>query len=186
MDVQYWANPQPHAIIDNFLPQELYDRIKSNMNDMDVGLHQLPEEDEVRNAFGNVLHDIRNKLLEQVPNASDQEMTTNDYVIWANRQQPHTSYKIHLDSTWKRLSTVLYVGEINQGTLFHESMKEGSKIVGQVEWKENRAMAFVPSSTSFHSYANDKHYFRDTILINMGSIESVSEEINMYKANKHK
>jgi hypothetical protein len=186
MDVQYREFPQPHAIIDNFLPQELYDRIKSAMNDLDGGLHQLPEENEVRNAFGNMLTNIRNKLLEQVPNASEQEMTPNDYVIWVNKQQPHTSYKIHIDSLWKRLSTIVYVGEINQGTRFHESMKEDSKIVGRVEWKENRAMAFVPSSTSFHSYANDKDYFRDTILINMGSIESVAEEIRSYKARKDK
>ena len=184
MDIQYGKFPFPHAIIDNFLPQELYNRIKANMDGLDAGLHVLPEKNEIEGVVSNTLHDIRIKLLEQVPNASEQEMTTNDYVIWANRQQPHTSYKVHIDSPWKRLSTVVYVGEINQGTLFHESLKEGSKIVGQAEWKENRAMAFVPSSTSFHSYAIDKDYFRDTILINMGSIESVSEEIRSYQAQK--
>ena len=29
MDIQYWNSPFPHAIIDNFLPQELYNRIKT-------------------------------------------------------------------------------------------------------------------------------------------------------------
>lgn len=180
MDIQYGNSPFPHAIIDNFLPQELYNRIKANMAELGVGLHELPEKNEIKVLVSKSLQDIRIKLLKQVPDASEQEMTANDFVIWANKQPPHSAYKVHLDSPWKRLSTIVYVGEINQGTLFHESLKEGSKIVGQIEWKENRAMAFVPSSSSFHSYANDKDYVRDTIVINMGSIESVSEEIKSY------
>ena len=163
MDIQYYKNPFPYVIIDNFLPQELYDTIKANMEKMHGGLQALPEAGKVRNAFGKELQNIRNKLLEQVPNASDQELTANDYIIWANRQTPFAKYKVHIDSPWKRLSTVLYVGKFNQGTMFHENERPHSKIVGQVEWKENRAMSFVPSTTSFHSYANTREYHRDTV-----------------------
>ena len=184
MDIQYFEKPFPYVIIDNFLPQELYNRIKENMQHMYGGLQALPEADEVRNVFGNELQNIRNKLLEQVPNASDREMTPNDYIIWANRQIPFAKYKNHIDSPWKRLSTVLYVGEFNQGTLFHEDASEFSRIVGQVEWKENRAMSFVPSTTSFHSYENTREYHRDTVLINMGSIKNVNEAKNS-EAFKH-
>jgi len=178
MDIQYYERPFPYVIIDNFLPQELYNTIKANMKNMHSGLQALPEAVEVRNAFGKELQNIRNKLLEQVPNASDQELTANDYIIWANRQIPYNKYKVHIDSPWKRLSTVLYVGSFNQGTMFHENENPHSKVVGQVEWKENRAMSFVPSTTSFHSYANTREYHRDTVLINMGSIKNINEAKN--------
>jgi len=186
MDIQYGNSPFPHAIIDNFLPQELYNRIKQNMDGLDAGLHELPEKNEIKVLVSQSLHDIRIKLLKQVPNASEQEMTANDFVIWANKQPPHSAYKVHLDSKWKRLSTVLYVGADNQGTLFHRNEKVGSKVIGQVEWKENRALAFVPSSTSFHSYANNKDYMRDTVIINMGSFDNVAYEISTFKRNNHK
>ncbi len=178
MDIKYYENPFPHAIIDNFLPQELYDRIKTNMETYPGGLSGLPETDEIRNHFGNELEKIRNTLLEKVPNASAKEMTPNDYIIWANRQYPHAEYKNHNDSPWKRLSTVLYVGKFNQGTVFHESSDPKARIVGNVEWKENRAMSFVPSTSSHHSYANKRKHFRDTVLINMGSVKDIKREKN--------
>ncbi len=178
MDIQYCENPFPHVIIDNFLPKELYNRIKENMETYPGGLSGLPEAEEIRKHFGDELEKIRNNLLKQVPNASAKEMTPNDYIIWANRQFPYAEYKNHNDSPWKRLSTVLYIGRYNQGTLFHESNGEKAKIVGSVEWKENRAMSFVPSTSSHHSYANKREYFRDTVLINMGSVKDINREKN--------
>ena len=178
MDIQYYDKPFPYVIIDNFFPQDLYERIKANMDNMQGGLSALKEAQEVREAFGTELQDIRNNLLKQVPNASDKETTPNDYIIWANRQEPFATYKNHIDSPWKRLSTVVYVGKFNSGTLFHENERPHSKVIGQVDWKENRAMSFVPSTTSFHSYKNSREYYRDTVLINMGSIRTINEAKN--------
>jgi hypothetical protein len=80
---------------------------------------------------------------------------------------PLSEYKIHQDSEWKRLSVVVYIGDTNSGTLFHES-KDSTIPQSEVKWKHNRAFAFVPGENTWHSYRNTRENPRETILINMG------------------
>ena len=99
--------------------------------------------------------------------AWDYEDHEKDFIIWSNKMAPDTSYKVHQDSIWKRLSLVVYIGKDNAGTLFHKSENDGTPI-GEVEWKHNRGFAFVPGENTWHSYRNIRNYARETVLINMG------------------
>ena len=145
MDIEYYKEPFPHAIIDNFLPQELYDRIKTNIQRHRIGRSSLPEDKEIIKHLGNKLESIRN-----------------------------TVYPIHRDSPWKRLSTVLYIGKFNLGTLFHRSGEKNAEVVSSVEWKENRAMSFIPSATSYHSIRNIQPFCRDGVTVFLGSASAIN------------
>ena len=180
MDIEYYKEPFPYAIEDNFLPQELYDRIKTNIQKHRIGRSRLSEEKEIRKHLGNKLESIRNTLLRRTTGVFSPHLTPNDLVIRANRTAPYDVYPIHRDSKGKRLSTVIYIGKFNKGTILHRSalrfrdpkFVENAEVVSSVEWKENRAMTFIPSNFSYHSIRNIQPYPRDTITINMYSVEN--------------
>jgi hypothetical protein len=102
-----------------------------------------------------------------MPEPWDSNDTKSDYIIWCNKMTPLSEYKIHQDSEWKRLSVVVYLGDTNSGTLFHES-KDNKIPQNEVKWKHNRAFAFVPGNNTWHSYRNTRENPRETVLINMG------------------
>ena len=174
MDIEYYKEPFPHAIIDNFLPQELYDRIKTNIQRHRIGRSSLPEDKEIIKHLGNKLESIRNTLLRQTTGVFSPGMTPSDTIIWALRTAPYDVYPIHRDSHWKRLSTVLYIGKFNLGTLFHRSGEKNAEVFSSVEWKENRAMSFIPSATSYHSIRNIQPFCRDGVTVFLGSASAIN------------
>ena len=96
----------------------------------------------------------------------DSNDTKSDFMIWCNKMTPLSEYKIHQDSEWKRLSVVVYLGDTNSGTLFHES-KDSKIPQSEIKWKHNLHLLLFRNNT-WHSYRNTRENPRETILINMG------------------
>ena len=169
MDINYYETPFAHSIIDNFFDNDLLERVCNHISELNCGLSKLPKdiEEVVRKDYCPTLEMIRYKLLPKMKEPWDNDDTPSDYIIWSNKMDPNKTHKIHQDSEWKRLSVVVYLGEKNCGTLFHES-KLSKEPLDEVEWKHNRAFAFVPGNNTWHSYRNTRENPRETVLINMG------------------
>ncbi|OUU25123.1 MAG: hypothetical protein CBB97_10295 [Candidatus Endolissoclinum sp. TMED37] len=183
MNISYYPNPFPYSIIDDFFDSEMLKKVTKHTSEMDIGLKKFdPElEKDIRNTFSKTLLDIRQELLKTMVDAWEHDDSPEDYMIWSNKMQPDTVYKVHQDSTWKRLSLVIYIGKDNAGTLFHKSETINTPI-GEVEWKHNRGFAFVPGENTWHSYRNIRNYPRETVLINMGPANHpVFSEENSHK-----
>ena len=169
MDISYYEKPFAYSIIDNFFDYKLLTKVLNYTSEVECGLSKLPENIEkvIRNDYCPKLEEVRNELLKTMPEPWDSNDTKSDYIIWCNKMTPLSEYKIHQDSEWKRLSVVVYLGDTNSGTLFHES-KDSTTPQSEVKWKHNRAFAFVPGNNTWHSYRNTRENPRETVLINMG------------------
>ena len=169
MDTKYFNSPFPYAIIDDFFYSSFLSTVSEFTSKADCGLTKLPDniETTIRNNYCPKLEEVRNELLKTMPEPWDSNDTPSDYILWCNKMTPLSEYKIHQDSEWKRLSVVVYLGDTNSGTLFHES-KDSKIPQSEVKWKHNRAFAFVPGNNTWHSYRNTRENPRETILINMG------------------
>tara|TARA_Y100000289_G_scaffold65239_1_gene78453 strand:- start:616 stop:1170 length:555 start_codon:yes stop_codon:yes gene_type:complete len=169
MKINYYKDPFAHSIIDNFFKEDLLEKICKHISELDCGLSKLPKDIEeiVKKEYCPTLEMIRYKLLPQMKEPWDNKDSASDYIIWSNKMDPNKIHKVHQDSEWKRLSVVVYLGEKNSGTLFHES-QQNTEPKSEVEWKHNRAFAFVPGNNTWHSYRNITDKPRETVLINMG------------------
>ena len=177
MFIHYGYEPWPHSIIDDFFAEDILEEIEQTCEDIDFGLCKVYDSlrKRIEEEYFPVLRVTRDALLTQVPNALS-PITTEDatFNVWVNKQQPHHAFKVHNDSPWKMLSTVVYIGEKGQGTLFHND-REDTEIRGATPWKHNRAFSFIPSTTSWHSYKNPFDTYRKTVLFNMGTLRDIKK-----------
>jgi hypothetical protein len=176
MDIHY--HPFPYAVMDNFLSAELYKKIADHTKH--VGVMMLPNDlsEEIYNDIHIELNEMWLTLYGKTPNPSDPSKDNNDCIMMTSVQPPHFIHKIHKDAPWKRLSVVLYIGDVNLGTKFHKSKTDPEYT--SVVWKANRAVAFVPSDVSWHSFENSEPHNRTTLLINMGSEDNIKEQKNLF------
>ena len=93
-----------------------------------------------------------------------------------NMETPET-HKIHRDSGWKMLSTILYLSDDGDGTMFFDS--ELGTNLEEVEWRPNRLVSFIPSSTSWHSFKNSGQITRSTIQFTLYNKEYSKDEGNL-------
>ena len=170
MRIHYYQKPFPYSIINNFFDDKMLEKVSKHTSEMDIGLKKFdPElEKDIRNTFSRTLLSIREELLKTMKDPWEHDDSPEDYMIWSNKMQPDTEYKVHQDSMWKRLSLVIYIGKHNAGTLFHKNENSIKTPIGEVDWGHNRGFAFVPGENTWHSYRNIRSYPRETVLINMG------------------
>ena len=74
------------------------------------------------------------------------------------------SYPTHEDMPAKLTSTVLYLGDIGNGTLLYG--ERDGPVLAEAEWKHNRAMYFQRSENTWHAYHNIRNEMRVTMIMN--------------------
>lgn len=158
----------PMIVEDNFLDEQDFLDVKKYFNDKSV--------------IDDMLHDIaRDKLykhrlqLKNYINNSRCEYSDNpDECFWnvlLVNHSPGTIKDLHRDSSWKLLSSVLYVSDNGDGTTFRNKLENEI----QIEWKPNRVVSFIPSDDSWHKYSNTLESDRLTVLFNYGNRVSVDK-----------
>ena len=157
----------PLIIEDDFLKKEQFDFLRKNFN------HKFMVEGILRTAAIYKLYRHRLQLKEQVYNKRCDYSDIPHSCFWNIHLVTHVPGTVkdkHLDSSWKLLSSVLYVSDRGEGTTFID--EEGEY---QIEWKPNRLVSFIPSEDSWHRYENMLNTDRHTVLFNYGNKISVEK-----------
>ena len=163
----------PMIVEDNFLSEEDFLDVKKYFNNKPLV-----------DAFGinDMLHlvardklykhrlELKNYVNDQRCNYSDNPDECFWNVLLVNHS-PGTVKELHRDSSWKLLSSVLYISDNGNGTTFRNKL-ENEK---QIEWKPIRVVSFIPSEDSWHKYSNTLESDRLTVLFNYGNRVSVDK-----------
>lgn len=166
---QYYSDPWPYAVIDNYFTDEYYKELYSNL----VELHPKVMKTEMGESmtYGDeklqqyVKEDLP-YLKETFPNHKPFDELYIDAFLFSHA--PGFDYYIHNDMPSKVFGISIYMGPTGVGTKLYSGLKE-SDYVKTVEWKPNRAVAFAldmyntPSERTFHSYGNPTNEIRDSI-----------------------
>ena len=151
----------PLIIEDNFLSDEDFSDVKEYFGHLHI------VEDMLQKIAREKLYNHRKKLRDIVKNERCSHSDSPDdcfYNIYFNTHQPGYIKEPHLDNTWKLLSSVLYIGDEGNGTIFMHGDREE-----QIEWKLNRVVSFIPSEDSWHRYENTLNSERLTMTFFYGN-----------------
>jgi len=103
---------------------------------------------------------LRDRVTNKLSNLSD-DLKDCDFQIFLRCIDTPMEGKIHTDTDWKMLTTMLYVSDVGDGTMFFDS--EYGTNIEEVEWKPNRLVSLIPSDTSWHSFKNSRQIARNTV-----------------------
>ena len=167
MDIQHFDAPWSYAVVDNFLPQELLDEVMEIYNTYDItytstGVYSSSIREPLNFQIAEFAKKFIIKSFDKLNVSNRQGSLDNirNNIVFRNSKH---QYHIHADSPQKLLSIVVYlVPEKADGTSIHNIDQSYSH---DVEWKINRALAFVPTETTWHSI-NSK-VFTDRITLNI-------------------
>lgn len=195
-------------VIDNFLSNEDFDLILKIADKIDIGpsnkivlksrLSQNLETEsntfekeikKISEKFHNTYHNIAFNILKELSPKKASLYTISDFSIVVAGKD--FNYPIHTDAQSKLLSGVIYIAPKNNiGTTLYNSKKER---ITDIEWKQNRALFFSRTDTTFHSYKSDGISKRITLvyslrtedLLGVFKAESIFWPINfiIYKMN---
>lgn len=119
---------------------------------------------------------LRDRVPNKIVNLSD-NLDESDFQYFIRNMETPETHKIHRDSGWKMLSTILYLSDDGDGTMFFDS--ELGTNLEEVEWRPNRLVSFIPSSTSWHSFKNSGQITRSTIQFTLYNKEYSKDEGNL-------
>jgi len=151
----------PLIIQDDFLKKEQFEFLKENFK------HKFMVENILLTAAIYKLYKHRLTLKKLVDNPRCEHSDIPQSCFWNIHLVTHVPGTVkdkHLDSSWKLLSSVLYVSDRGEGTTFIDEESEH-----QIEWKPNRVVSFIPSEDSWHRYENMLNTDRNTVLFNYGN-----------------
>lgn len=174
MTSQIEIKPYPftHLIIDSFLSESLFDKIKSEIENIDFAydnvngdfrcisrINRDGREEFSEGLSSSLLRSIfeeKNEfLIEQLHKLAPKKVELYDFTE-LRLQKAQANYKSgpHTDSSKKLLSVVIYLHpEREEGTQLYET-KSGS-VVGECEWRQNRAFIFSRlENKTWHSWAS--------------------------------
>jgi len=167
MNIKYFSNPWPYAIVDDFLPQELLDEVMEIYNTYDItytstGVYSSSIREPLNSQITEVAKEFINKAFNKL-NISNRKGSLEKIRNLLVFRTPHHQYYIHVDSPEKLLSIVVYLVPTNaDGTIIHNTDQSYSH---DIKWRVNRALAFVPSEDTWHSI--DSKVPTDRITLNI-------------------
>ena len=115
---------------------------------------------------------LRDRVSNKLSNLSD-DLKDVEFQIFLRAIDMPMDGKIHRDTDWKMLTTMLYVSDVGDGTMFFDS--EYGTNIQEVEWRPNRLVSLIPSETSWHSYKNSSQITRNTVQYIMYNKEHTKE-----------
>lgn len=160
----------PVCIEDDAFDEETFFELQVYMNTLDPtkGLEYVKEGhrfykplyDFARKEIYNHRVILRDRVTNKLSNLSD-DLKDCDFQIYLRCIDTPMEGKIHTDTDWKMLTTMLYVSDVGDGTMFFDS--EYGTNIEEVEWKPNRLVSLIPSDTSWHSFKNSGQIARNTV-----------------------
>ena len=165
----------PIIIEDDFLDEQDFIDIKKQFGNKSLIDESILFDDMLHDIARNKLYDHRLQLKNHINNQRCNHSDNPDDCFWNVlfvNHIPGTIKEEHRDSSWKLLSSVLYISDKGNGTTFVDNNNEK-----QIEWKPNRIVSFIPSENSWHKYSNTLQSDRLTILFNYGNRVSVDKII---------
>ena len=165
----------PIIIEDDFLDEQDFVDIKKHFDNKSLIDESILFDDMLHDIARNKLYDHRLQLKNHINNQRCNHSDNPDDCFWNVlfvNHVPGTIKEEHRDSSWKLLSSVLYISDKGNGTTFVDNDNEK-----QIEWKPNRIVSFIPSENSWHKYSNTLESDRLTILFNYGNRVSVDKII---------
>lgn len=152
--------PFPHVISDSLFNEDEYQRVLEFFDHLDTGDHWLTAAHDLFEVFQDrawslfPLYKILLKDTHRPLNKRPVSEADSFFRIHAKKWNPGQHHgKLHRDSSWKQMSTVVYVGNCGVGTKIYSGPKEltPNKII---DWKPNRAMTFIPNQDSWHDFGH--------------------------------
>ena len=169
MKIEYFNTPWTYAVVDNFLPQHLLDEVMEIYNTKDIvysnsGTASATINEPLNSQITEVAKEFISKAFSKLNTPNRQGSLENIRNLLVFRT-PHHQYHIHEDSPQKLMSIVVYLVPTNaDGTTIHNTDQSYSH---DIEWKVNRALAFVPSDNTWHSIGSKISQDRITLNINV-------------------
>lgn len=155
MNIKKQRDPWKHFIVDDFLPQSVFDSVQSEMYRLaaDVNFRESGRKQIFFDEDSSMTHTLF-QYIEKLINEIGLNYNVKDY-----RQQcelsvckPGFNYdEIHTDTLDKVFTTVLYLSNTGSGTDLYFTHSESS-YVKTVEWKPNRAMCFSRGEHTWHNF----------------------------------
>lgn len=175
IDIKYYTKPWSYAVVDNFLPQDVFKELVEYCKEIGV-------DTPVSKTVNTILpKELDKKITYQTRLFKDlafDTLNTSNKIIEKERinytlqfREPGHNYPIHSDIWSKVFSLVLYIYPFKgqTGTKIF-TMGENPEFVTEVEWKPNRLVAFVPSNNPLtktnHSVENFTEFNRAALVIN--------------------
>ena len=158
-----YNNPWEYYIIDDFLPEHIYENIKQ----IEIASNNLNCEGTRGNVTGRyfITPDKKDHLTSQVVDYFKSNTKQFEQQFGYSLAHSYLRAEIvqdtqdfwqecHLDTLEKRITMLIYIGRddstVNLGTdLYKEQDGEFSV---RAEWKDNRALVFKPTETTWHGF----------------------------------
>lgn len=175
IDSKTISHPWPHQYIEDTLPQEEFNKLKAQCQNINVPkdrlVHIFPKDFAEHNIkFYDQIHDISKNILDNAKELCDQypnhRWFNNLAVNCHISVTPPLPYKfyIHMEGLEKIWSSVTYITpEINVGTKMYTHQDEKA-FVKEAEWKPNNTFIFCgQQNKTWHSYESDQTQQRITL-----------------------
>lgn len=170
MKIEYFNTPWTYAVVDDFLPQHLLDEVMEIYNTKNITYSNSvgTASAEIKKSLNSQIIEIAKKFIDEAfgkLNVNNRQGSLEKIRSLLVFRTPYHQYGIHKDSHQKLLSIVVYlVPKEADGTSIHNKDQSYSH---DVEWKVNRALAFVPSDNTWHSIDSKVSQDRITLNINV-------------------
>lgn len=169
---QYYTDPWPHAVVDDFFPEDYFWQLRKKFPDV---VHPKLKDALFECAYSRD-DDLTAYMQDHIPWLH--EVFKDDYIkpydklhadtVFAS-QSPGFEYYIHNDMPSKVFGILVYMGDTGEGTRLYYGRTEDT-YAKTVEWKPNRAMVWALSEydmtegqETFHMYRNLTSEIRDSI-----------------------
>ena len=173
-NIQYFDYPWKYAVIEDFLPQDIFDRLVAYCKKIGV---DTPVETTYTDGIRDIeLYTVISSYCQKLFDTTYQTLDTENKItsppsprFHLQFREPGHDYTIHTDIVSKLYTIVLYIyPEVSDGTPLYTSGEP--EYVKDLEWKPNRAMAFCPIQTkgkeTFHAVKNTTDKNRAALVIN--------------------
>lgn len=178
-NIQYFDYPWKYAVVDDFLPQDIFDQVieYSKVRGADTPVTKT----EVYTFSEEGYEDLKQSIIFEVEkfrelsfdtlNTPQKDLGDTSITPYLHLREPGHNFCVHPDNWSKSFSLVLYLYpfEGQTGTEIYTS-EENPQLVTTIEWKPNRLLAFVPShnpkTTTNHRVFNFTDVNRVAIVVN--------------------
>ena len=155
MLITYHANPWPHFVLDDYLPDAEFQALT------DLCINAFDNEYQ-SDYDGNVLRrhldydPLSFNPWRYIKYFNNRKYTHLKKFVNIVKTEPNFIHSTHVEAPFKILSSVLYVSpEENNGTRLFSSGPERDNLVAEVEWKPNRMLIFAgQDNVTWHDYTS--------------------------------
>lgn len=189
MEVHIKTEPWKHAIVEDILSDELFEKVNQKSILLYEKLSNSPyhpkfgignrtrrsgdTEDEVHLELCEVVKKFFYEYYDKLDTGNRQKQEIqNDHIILEYQNRPPNEHlitdkpNIHTDTPFKIMSFVINLSDKGSGTTLYTQDREYHS---QTEWKKNRALVFVRNTTegkqTFHSIVNSVDELRRVLVV---------------------